>query len=134
MNSPARPADASDARARLTTAEQFAETASALFDSGSGRAQYPDVYVTNAVHCGIAAADAICMRVLGRYSASGSHDEATRLLKSVDSGASVHLRRLLSVKTKAGYSPSPASTNDVQIAHRSHLALLETARAALADR
>lgn len=134
MNSSARLADVSDARARLATAEEFADTATALYDLSSERAQYPDVYVTNAVHCGIAAADAICIVVLGRYSASGNHDEATRLLKSVDKGASVHLRRLLSIKTKAGYSPSPASAHDVQIAHRSHLALLETARAAMADR
>ncbi|MBX9472343.1 hypothetical protein [Microcella sp.] len=95
-------------------------------------AQYPDVYVTNAVHCGIAAADAICIVTLGEYSASGNHGEAVQLLKRAHPAASTSLQRLLAIKTKAGYSPTPASAADVQTALRAHEAILQAARASMA--
>ncbi|OMH29314.1 hypothetical protein BKD30_01095 [Tersicoccus phoenicis] len=37
---------------------------------------------------------------------------------------------LLRVKTKAGYSAGPVSANDVGVAQRAHVALLELARSA----
>ncbi len=85
--------------------------------------------MTNAVHSGIAAADVICIRRLGIYSVTGAHDEALKLLGQVDKAAATNLQRLLSLKTKAGYSTRPVSTADVAQARRAHLALLETANA-----
>lgn len=86
-----------------------------------------DSYITLAVHAGIAASDVICMARLGEYSASGSHDEAVALLKKVAPDASKHLARLLSLKTKAGYTHRPATLSDVRTANRSLKALLAAA-------
>lgn len=130
MSPPGRNATPADAAARLAKAAAFAEAAALLYDEVSGTAEYPDVYVTNAVHAGIAAADVICIRRIGLYSATGAHEEAVRLLGTTDVAAAKNLSRLLGVKTKAGYSTSPVSAADVSMARRSHLALLEAARAA----
>lgn len=125
-----RKADRADAAARLAKAAAFADAAAILYDEDAGTADYPDVYVTNAVHSGIAAADVICIRRLGVYSATGAHDEGVRLLETADASAAKHLARLLGMKTKAGYSTSSVSAADVATARRAHLALLEAARAA----
>lgn len=128
---PSRAGDRVTAKARLDKARQFADTASLLFDSARGTADNPDAYVTSAVHAGIAAADVICIRGLGEYSASGAHDAAVGLLEKADKDLAKHLRRLLSLKTKAGYSASPVSASDVDVARRAYMALLEAAQAVM---
>lgn len=125
--SPSRPGSAQDAKVRLEKARQFAQAADVLYDAARNTADLPDAYVTQAVHSGIASADVICIRRLGEYSATGSHDEAVGLLSRVDKGLSKHLVRLLAPKTKAGYSASHVSRADIETARRAHLALLEVA-------
>ena len=133
MTPPARKAGDHDARARMAKARQFSDAAALLFDRATATAAYPDAYVTHAVHAGIAAADVICIRRLGSYSATGAHDEAIRLLESADKASANHLKRLLALKTKAGYSTSPVSAADVAVAHRTHVALIEAALAEILE-
>lgn len=122
-----RSADAEVRRGRWDKTLQFAEAAALLFDDQSESSDVGDSFITLAVHAGIAASDVICIARLGKYSASGAHDEAIALLKSADPDASKHLSRLLSLKTKAGYTHRPASLADVRTAHRSHRAILAAA-------
>ena len=129
MTPPERIATAREGDVRLAKARQFAEAAAVLYDENGGKADLPDAYVTQAVHAGIAAADVICIRRLGRYSATGSHDEAVALLTSADRSLGKHLHRLLALKTKAGYSTSHVSSSDVEMARRAHTALLLAADA-----
>ncbi|WP_448006168.1 hypothetical protein [Agromyces bauzanensis] len=86
-----------------------------------------DAYVTLCVHAGIAAADVICMDALGEYYSGERHDEATRLLATVDVASSRHLAALLGVKTKAGYSDVPVSNEQLVRAKRSMEGLIERA-------
>ena len=59
-----------------------------------------------AVLAGIAAADALCGRALGRRSVSESHADAAELLSSVRGDRlAPTLRRLLQAKTDTQYSP-----------------------------
>ncbi|MCS5713641.1 hypothetical protein NVV95_03615 [Herbiconiux sp. CPCC 205716] len=113
----------------MRKADEFADAAALLHDSDSGSADAPDAYVTLAVHAGIAAADVICIRRGLGYNASGNHEESLKLLEKGDREAVKHLRRLLAVKTKAGYSTNSVSAADVRSASAAHLALLELARA-----
>ena len=124
-----RTADKEVGNGRWLKALQFAEAASLHFDNSTETSESPDSYVTLAVHSGIASSDTICISKLGVYSANGSHAEATALLRKADPEAATHLGRLLSLKTKAGYSHSVASTKDVQTAARAHKRLLEIAQA-----
>lgn len=126
---PARSADAAVKAGRWAKARQFAEAAELHRPSGSvdGEGQ-GDVYVTLAVHAGIAAADVICIGALGRYSASGAHDEALALVGKVDKSARTALSRLLSLKTKAGYTHRPTSGGDVLTAESALARLLDVAR------
>lgn len=130
MTPPARTAEPGDAEARLAKAREFAEAAQLLHDDQKSAAYLPDAYVTSAVHSGIASADVICIRLLAKYSVTGNHDEALKLLGQVDKAAASNLQRLLALKTKAGYSTRPVSAADVSQARRAHLALLEAANAA----
>ncbi len=72
-----------------------------------------DAYVTMCVHAGIAAADVICMDELGEYCAGQRHSDATRLLEKVDTTLARQLDVLLSMKTKAGYSGTPVSNEQI---------------------
>ena len=78
-----------------------------------------DAYVTMCVHAGIAAADVICMDALGEYHSGQSHDQAARLLATVDAANSKQLTALLAMKTKAGYSDLPVSNDQLARAKRS---------------
>ncbi|MFB2583347.1 hypothetical protein [Herbiconiux liukaitaii] len=129
MTPPVRLATPADADARMKKADEFADAAAVHFDEARGVADGPDVFVTLAVHAGIAAADVICIRRGLGYSASGNHEEALKLLEKADRDAVKHLRRLLAVKTKAGYSTNSVSAAEVKSAQAAHLALLEAARA-----
>lgn len=126
---PVRAADAAVKAGRWTKAQQFADAAElhrpggGADDDGQG-----DVFVTLAVHAGIAAADVICIGALGHYSASGAHDEALALVRKVDRAACTALSRILSVKTKAGYTHRSASASDVITAENALAKLMDVAR------
>lgn len=112
---------------RWAKARQFAEVCDLLEEDAVVDGELADVYVTLAVHSGIASSDVICIDVLGQYWANGNHDQAVQLLAKADKKASSHLRRLLGLKTKAGYSHTPASAADVKTALTAHRALLDIA-------
>lgn len=116
---PARPADATVKAGRWLKAQHFAEAAELHLPPGDeGDPQGGDIYVTLAVHAGIAAADTICIGALGEYSATGAHEEALKLVGKVDVEARSALSRLLALKTKAGYTHRPVSRRDVQTAEK----------------
>lgn len=124
---PEREAGAGELSGRWAKANQFAEAASLFHDDATGTTDLADAFVTLAVHAGIACADVICIARLGRYSATGNHDESIKLLQKADPDAAKHLTRLLGIKTKAGYTHRPVSADDVAIAVRAYRALLERA-------
>jgi hypothetical protein len=112
----------------LRKAQQFGEAASILLEFADEAEELADAYVTLCVHAGIAAADVICIRRLGRYANGQNHSEAVRLLESTDRGSAKHLQTLLGMKTKAGYSYLSPSKAERARAERAMNALLETAR------
>ena len=108
MSARTSPMDAQAVHARALQARAFLEAARLqLGDSPAGNS----VAGTDAVHAGIAAADAICGKTLGYCARGESHQEAVDLLARAipDSSPSKHLARLLSQKSLAGYSPAMLS-------------------------
>ena len=71
-----------------------------------------DAYVTLCVHAGIAAADVICCARLGKHSLGDEHGAAIRLLEQASPVDAKHLRALLGMKTKAGYTAIPVSGSE----------------------
>ncbi|MGA3221550.1 MAG: hypothetical protein ABSE77_21185 [Acidimicrobiales bacterium] len=111
---------------RLAKARQFllaAETIATVVDDN----EIADAFVTLCVHAGIAAADVICCAKLGVYHAGESHNEAVALLASADKLASKHLKGLLDMKTRSGYSPLLTSAADQKRAGRAAAALVAIA-------
>lgn len=111
---------------RLAKAQQFlmaADTIEAIVDDE----EIADAYVTLCVHAGVAAADVICCARLGRHHQGDNHQGAVSLLAQVDKDAARHLKRLLDMKTRAGYGASPASTTEQRRAGRAASALLRAA-------
>lgn len=107
---PSRPADAAVKAGRWAKAQAFADAAELHRPTEEpGQDGATDVYVTLAVHAGIAAADVICIGALGEYSPTGAHDEGLVLVGKVDRTARISLSRLLGLKTKAGYTHRPVS-------------------------
>lgn len=112
---------------RLEKAKQFfavADDAELLADSGS---DISDAAVTLYVHAGIAASDAICGKALGVHAKGQSHHEAVSLLASVDNQAAKNLKKLLDMKTRAGYGHDPISQEKLKVAQRSAQQLIERA-------
>lgn len=79
-----------------------------------------DATVSNAVHAGISAADAICVWHLGGRPAGQDHSESQRLLYSLpfdpkenDRNAK-HLSKLLEVKNAAQYEERPMGQSDAE--------------------
>ena len=116
-----------DARARYASAIAFIDVADRLvveeFDA--------DVIVTNAVHAGIAASDALCCLRLGERSADQDHASATKLLARVDRSLANELTRLLALKTTAAYEARHVSRADAKSAVRRARKLAAAAAAAL---
>ena len=102
------PMDAVAIRARAEQARAF--LAAARLQLGDSPAAN-SVAGTDAVHAGIAAADAICGKTLGYCSRGESHQHAVDLLERAvtDANPSKNLARLLSLKSLAGYSPTMLS-------------------------
>ncbi len=113
---------------RLAKAQQFADAANLVLDLAEEAEDVGDAFVTLAVHAGIAAADAICIAQLRRYSRGENHQEAVALLGEADAARAAPLSRLLQLKTKAGYSPESVSAKDRTAASRAMKTLLASAR------
>lgn len=114
---------------RLAKAAQFhlaAETLAMTIDDQD----IADAYVTLCVHAGIAAADAICCARLGEHAHGDDHQGAVALLQKADRAAAKHLKVLLDLKTRSGYSAIATSTTDQKRAGRAAAALLGAAQVA----
>jgi hypothetical protein len=111
-----RTASPADARAYLAKAEEFLQAAT----DSLGRSNF--VATTgNAVHAGIAAADAVSAARAGVVW-TGEHGQAAGHVEKVggDDGrqAARQLRQLLPLKNRAEYDPSPTSETVAKSAHR----------------
>lgn len=125
--SPRRCTDAIRA-GRMAKAAQFhlaAETIVSTLDDQD----MADAYVMLCVHAGIAAADAICCARLGQHSQGDDHQEAVALLSKADRTQAKHLKVLLDMKTRSGYSAVPTSQADQKRAGRAAAELVRSARA-----
>jgi hypothetical protein len=90
-------------------------------------AQRWDPAVSNAVHAGILAADAISVKRTGERWA-GDHQLATGHLKRAGAKeAANHLQRLLSKKVRAEYDPVPSSKEDAEQAIKTSKRLVDMA-------
>lgn len=119
-------------KGRLKKAKQFllaAETIDLVLDDEDDP-DVSDAFVTLCVHAGIAAADVICCRSLGKHAQGDNHHEAVTLLGQVDNDAANDLERLLRKKTKAGYSARPVSEKDRKQAERAASRLVGKAQKA----
>ncbi|MGH3682959.1 MAG: hypothetical protein ACRDT2_22250 [Natronosporangium sp.] len=111
---------------RLAKAHQFqlaADTIETILDDE----EIADAYITLCVHAGIAAADVICCARLGRHHQGEDHHGAVALLASVDRTAANYLKRLLDMKTRAGYGATAAALADQKRAGRAASALVRAA-------
>ncbi len=77
---------------------------------------------------GIAASDVICCARLGQHAQGQDHNEAVILLSQANSESATHLRVLLGMKSKVGYSHTGVSADEAKRAGRAADALAETAR------
>lgn len=116
---------------RMRKAQQFMEAADTIRELADDEADVGDAFVTMCVHAGIAAADVLCCVSLGEHAQGDDHTDAVALVKRVHpDGAEMSkaLNVLLGLKTKAGYSSRPVSTEDRKRAHRSAERLVNAAR------
>jgi hypothetical protein len=123
-----KPCTAEIRQGRLRKAAEFLDAATLIADHADGEAAAPDAFVTLCIQAGIAAADVICCARLGEHAQGQDHNEAVALLSQADSESAKHLRVLLGMKTKAGYSHTGISAADAKRAGRAADALVETAR------
>jgi hypothetical protein len=126
-----RPCDRQDATQRYDQAKAFAEVAE--LDPFSADGPTRSAAVSNAVLAGIATADAICCRRLGRHSATDDHQQALALLEKagdVGKAARGHLETLLSIKDKAQYEEVDPTVTEAKRAIRAMRSLLEFAATA----
>ncbi len=112
----------------MTKANQFAAVAHDVLDLADESDEVADAFVTLAVHAGIAAADVICCARLNVHHQGENHNDAVDLLDKADKTAARHLRTLLAMKTRAGYSWAAVSGQDCLKAERAMDALVAAAR------
>lgn len=115
---------------RLHKAREFAEIAALLFDGATRNSDHGDVYVTMAIHSGIASSDVICASKLSEHSAGESHSAAVALLKKANAEAAALLSKLLSMKTKSAYGHRAVTASEVRTAESTHKKLLTIAEQA----
>ena len=127
-----RPCDRTHARARLKIAQSFFDASQALEAGDQGADRYMgNTIVTNYVHAGIAASDAICCNELGEHAQGDDHSQATALLRQVlrdGRELSRALATLLGLKTEAGYGVRPMTADKVKRAQRAADKLLRAAQ------
>jgi hypothetical protein len=123
-----RPVSAADADAYLAKAAEFLRAAQDALHLGNHTAA-----TSNAVHAGIAAADAIAAARSGSIW-RGPHDQASlHLERSGTDGkqAARHLRRLIPLKTRAEYDPHPVRAVDARAAVTAAERMIGIAEAAI---
>lgn len=81
-----------------------------------------DACVINAIHCGISAADSLCVLCLGLRHKGERHYDAVELFQSIDlSDEEIkknadHLGNLLSIKSRAEYGEKLITSKEAEIA------------------
>lgn len=118
-SSRARPCGPQDATQRYDQARAFADLAELDPESDDGPTR--SAAVSNAVLAGIAAADSICCRRLGRHAAGDDHEQAIALVEKageVGREARRHLETLLSIKHKAHYEEVDPTVTEARRAIR----------------
>jgi HEPN domain-containing protein len=119
-----------DALTYLSKAREFLTAAEDSFEHGNFVAT-----AGNAVHAGIAAADAITAARAGEVW-KGEHTQAARHLESAGGRdgkmASPHLGRLIPLKNQAEYDPSPVSRRAAEGAVKAATQLVALAERAVA--
>ena len=126
----ARGSAALEAQAYLDKAREFLRAARDSLDLANYTAA-----AGNAVHAGIAAADAIST-ALSRTVWRGEHAQAVRHLESAGiegKAAARHLRRLLPMKTRAEYDPAPMRAAEAKAAVQAAERIVDQAAAAVAS-
>ena len=116
---------------RRRKAEQFMEQAQRMLADAADPEMVGDAYVTLCAHAGIAAADVLCCRALGEHAQGESHQEAVALVGRVGHEGAQHakaLDTLLSMKTRAGYSPESVSADQRMRAGRAARQLVDALR------
>lgn len=119
-----------EAQAYLDKAQEFLRAAQDSLELSNNTAA-----VSNAVHAGVAAADALSA-IRTRTVWRGEHAQAAGHLESAGAEgihAARHLRRLLPMKARAEYDPAPMRTADAQMAVQAAQRLTALARQALAS-
>ena len=106
---------------RLAKGEEFYEAATAIDTLVEGFDSAATLYI----HAGIAAADVLCCRTLGRHAQGQDHGAAVALVEKVDRAASRHLGILLKYKTRAGYGSRPLSSTDYKRVQRAATHLID---------
>lgn len=106
---------------RVAKSEEFFDAAEAIDALGQGR----DAAATLYIHAGIAAADVLCCRALGRHAQGQNHGEAVELVSAVDKEAGRHLSTLLKHKTRSGYGARSLSSTDYTRVQRAATWLIE---------
>jgi hypothetical protein len=123
-----QPCTAATVEGRLARAVEFFESAE---DERREHPERANAWVNHYVLAGIAAADVICCRALGRHAQGDNHVQAVALLRSVQPDGvelSVALGVLLGMKTKAGYGERSVSGEDRIRAPRRAKQLVDAAR------
>jgi hypothetical protein len=123
-----RRCDRQDATQRHDQARAFADLAE--LDPFSADGPTRSAAVSNSVLAGIAAADAICCRRLGRHSVGDDHQQALALLEEagdVGGAAKRNLETLLSIKNKAQYEGEDPTVAEAKRAVRAMRSILELA-------
>lgn len=122
-----RPCSTEVRSGRMLKAEGFLQAAADI-DLLDEAGELRDAVVTLHVHAGIAAADVISCVRLGEHSTGENHADAVAVLQRANPSSAKHLRTLLGVKTKAGYSHASASAVEAKKAARAANQLVEDAR------
>ena len=112
----------------MRKAEQFYSAAEIVRELVDDEDDVDDALVTLWVHAGIAASDVVCCARLGEHAYGDNHNDAVALLGSADQAMAKHLRILLGLKTRSGYTHTPTGEDDVKRAQRAAEALIEAAR------
>ncbi len=126
----ARTSAAAEAQAYLDKAQEFLRAAHDSLGLGNNTAA-----VGNAVHSGIAAADTISAARAGAVW-RGEHTQAVKHLESTGGegkAAARHLRRLLPLKTRAEYEPTPMRQTEAKTAVQAAERIVDQAVAAVAS-
>ena len=114
---PPRSRRCTPAHAAQRHAHARAFAAVAALDPSSDDGPTRSAAVSNAVLAGIAAADAICCRRLGRHAVGDDHQHALALLADagpVGAAATRHLETLLAIKHKAQYEGGDPTVSEAK--------------------